>query len=99
AVSSAARWHPPTPSSIATPITIPLKITKASRPSARLCLANAINPGSGVRLCFAWRLMPFARAHRHPLFRLRRKHVVVHPDHHRDEHDGVVEQMQLHTRK
>src|SRR5689334_11675473 len=42
--------------------------------------------------------IPRARALRTDGFSRWRKHVVVHRDHHRNEHDGVVEQMELDPR-
>ena len=43
---------------------------------------------------------PFAGAgHLFPVFTLRWKHVVIHADHHGDEYDGVVEEVEFHTWK
>src|SRR5262249_6038021 len=42
--------------------------------------------------------IPRARALRAVGFGRWRKHVVVHRDHHRNEHDGVIEEMELDPR-
>src|SRR5579864_1690983 len=42
---------------------------------------------------------PLARASRVPLFTHWRKHVVIHSDNHRNEHDRVVKEVEFNPRK
>src|SRR6476646_4637394 len=74
------------------------KIAEAANTEWRIPIVNA-EISTNLRLGSAGHpTIPRARAPRTNRFGRWWEHVVVHRNHHRDEHDGVVEQMELDAR-